>query len=141
MTHGVDNYLQAKIFMNANQIEFTKASGLAARSLSEYVALGMLWHAKGVRHFMENQTAKLWAPREVEVVSGKTMVVLGFGSIGSACGKVAKQGFGTRVIGVDLHEVTDPERKACADETVTVDKLSQVVPEADFFVSVLPHTD
>jgi len=68
------------------------------------------------------------------------MAVLGFGSIGSACGKVAKHGFGTRVIGIDKFTVTDPERLASADEIVGLYRLPEIIPLADFFVSVLPHT-
>jgi phosphoglycerate dehydrogenase-like enzyme len=47
--------------------------------------------------------------------------VIGFGDIGSTCGKVAKNGFGTRVIGVDKYEIKSEQRKACADEIVGLD--------------------
>ena len=89
---------------------------------------------------MNNQAAKKWEPNEVENLDNKTMVVLGFGSIGSACGKLAKNGFGVKVIGVDKSPVTDPLRISSADEIIELEKLQTVIPEADFFVSVLPYT-
>ena len=46
---------------------------------------------------------------------------MGFGGIGSTCGKVAKNGFGTRVIGIDKYEVTNPDYIKCADEIVGLD--------------------
>jgi lactate dehydrogenase-like 2-hydroxyacid dehydrogenase len=36
----------------------------------------------------------------MEVVSNKTMVIIGYGDIGVACAKIAKNGFGMNVIGV-----------------------------------------
>ena len=36
----------------------------------------------------------------MEVVSNKTMVIVGYGDIGVACAKIAKNGFGINVIGV-----------------------------------------
>lgn len=70
----------------------------------------------------------------------QTMTVLGFGGIGSTCAKVAKLGFGTRVIAVDKYEITDPLRRSYADEIVGLDQLEAAVRKADFVVGVLPHT-
>ena len=60
-------------------------------------------------------------PEEVESLQDKTMTVLGFGSIGSACGKVAKDGFGMRVMGVDLYPSENPAIRACATELLGLD--------------------
>ena len=68
------------------------------------------------------------------------MTVLGFGSIGSACGYVAKNGFGMRVMGVDLYPSENPEICSCATELIGLDQLRNVIPETDYFVGVLPHT-
>ncbi len=140
LTHGVDNYLRAQHFAEATNFEFTKASGLASRSLSEFIALGMLWHSKKLPNFMQQQANKQWIPEEVDSLQNKTMTVLGFGSIGSACGQVAKNGFGMRVMGVDLYPSEDPEIRACATELIGLDQLPKVIPATDYFVGVLPHT-
>jgi lactate dehydrogenase-like 2-hydroxyacid dehydrogenase len=57
----------------------------------------------------------------VESLQDKTMTVLGFGSIGSTCGKVAKDGFGMRVMGVDLYPSENPAIRACATELLGLD--------------------
>jgi phosphoglycerate dehydrogenase-like enzyme len=68
------------------------------------------------------------------------MTVLGFGGIGSTVGKVAKNGFGMRVIGADAYPSQDPAIRECASEMIGLDQLQRVIPETDFFVGVLPHT-
>ena len=69
------------------------------------------------------------------------MAIVGFGSIGAACGKVIKNGFGTKVIGLKRRpEQTSEEDKACCDELVGLDQLDRVAQEADYVVGVLPKT-
>ncbi len=70
------------------------------------------------------------------------MAIVGFGDIGAACGKVVKNGFGTKVIGVKRRpEVTSEEHTQCCHELVGLDQLDRVVGEANFVVGVLPKTD
>lgn len=58
----------------------------------------------------------------MELVSNKHMVVVGYGDIGSACAKIAKQGFGCKVTGVkrDPNSVSEESRSYC-DEVVGLD--------------------
>jgi phosphoglycerate dehydrogenase-like enzyme len=53
LTHGVDNLLKAKTFADTTHIQITRASGMADGPLSEFIALGMLWHAKKFDKFRE----------------------------------------------------------------------------------------
>ena len=68
--------------------------------VAEFIALGMLYHTKKLHSFMEKKVAHKWEKTQVDTISGKTVVIVGFGDIGSACGKIAKHGFGARVIGI-----------------------------------------
>lgn len=71
----------------------------------------------------------------------KTLAIVGFGDIGACAGKIAKNGFGARVIGVKRRpEITSDEHRACADEIVGIDELDRVFAEADFVVNILPKT-
>ena len=38
---------------------------MADTPLSEFVALGMLWHAKKLNKFMHKQAHKIWQPEEI----------------------------------------------------------------------------
>jgi len=55
------------------------------------------------------------------------MLVVGFGDIGAACGRIAKFGFGTKLIGVKRR----PELKLnaeCADLIVGIPELDEYLP-------------
>lgn len=55
----------------------------------------------------------------MELVSKKHMAVIGYGSIGAACARIAKMGFQMKVSGVKRNPkaVSDEERSYC-DEIV-----------------------
>jgi len=102
----------------------------------------MLYHAKKLERFMQKKTDKKWALEPVELVSNKTMLIVGFGDIGAACGKCAKQGFGTRVIGCKRRpEATPAEHlEMCCDQVISLEQLDEYLPSADYVVGVLPAT-
>ena len=75
------------------------------------------------------------------MLSSKTVLVVGFGDIGAACGKIAKHGFGARVIGLKRRPEQTPKKNlAHADMVVGLDELDKWIPEVDFVVGVLPNT-
>jgi phosphoglycerate dehydrogenase-like enzyme len=65
----------------------------------------------------------------------RTLVVLGLGSIGRAVARIAKA-FDMRIIGVSR----TPRPDAPADRTVGVERLSDVLPEADVLLIAVPLT-
>ena len=75
----------------------------------------------------------------MELVSNKSMAVIGYGDIGAACAKIAKNGFGMKVWGVkrNPNECSDLYKSYC-DEVVANDQYERVIKEADFVVGVLP---
>jgi lactate dehydrogenase-like 2-hydroxyacid dehydrogenase len=60
----------------------------------------MLFFAKKVQSFLDKKKAKFWEKENIEMVGDKTMLIVGYGDIGLSCAKVAKYGYGTRVIGL-----------------------------------------
>ena len=70
------------------------------------------------------------------------MAIVGYGDIGYHCAKVAKMGFGTRIIGMKRRpdSITD-EHRQFVDEVVGMDQMERVMGEADFVVGILPLTD
>lgn len=67
------------------------------------------------------------------------MAVIGFGDIGAACAKIAKNGFGMKVVGVkrNPNDCSDLYKSYC-DEVVGLDQYERVISESDFVVGVLP---
>ena len=107
--------------------------------LGEFIALGVLYHTKHLERFMQRKADKKWEIEPMELVSSKSMAIIGYGDIGAACAKIAKNGFGMKVWGVKRNpsECSDLYRSYC-DEVVGQDQYEKVISEADFVVGVLP---
>ena len=96
---GIDGYVAKKAFKDSS-IPLTNAKGAYSEILGEFIALGMLYHTKKLERFMQRKREKNWEIEPVEQLRGKTMAIIGYGDIGSACAKIAKYGFGVKVTGV-----------------------------------------
>lgn len=84
------------------------------------------------------QSKKRWESsiyRDFEHLSGKTMGIIGLGSVGSHIAQVAKS-FGMRVIGLRKHPAAGPN----VDVVLTSDQLPQLLRESDFILIILPLT-
>jgi len=114
----------------------TNARGIHKIPMSEY-AISMLLHVyRKERKVVENQAAVNWdRSYSVGEISGKTMVVLGTGSIGQEVARLAKA-FHMRTIGVSRSG--DPAQHF--DETYKVEHLLSVLDKGDFIISILPST-
>ena len=56
------------------------------------------------------------------------MVIVGYGDIGYNCAKVAKQGFGTKVIGLKRRpEATSAEHRRMVDQVVGMKSMKKVL--------------
>ena len=97
---GCDEYCSVQKFRESN-IPLTNAKGAFSAILAEYVLAGMLYHAKHVESFQRKKEIQRWAIEPVELLSSKTLVVIGYGDIGSNCAKMAKRAFGMKTIGVN----------------------------------------
>tara|TARA_B110000285_G_C14812069_1_gene462456 strand:+ start:44 stop:445 length:402 start_codon:yes stop_codon:yes gene_type:complete len=72
-------------------------------------------------------------------VSSKTLVVVGYGNIGSKVAKMCKNAFGMKIIGVNkFPEMVTKDEAQWADAVVGLDKYDESVRQADFVVGSLP---
>jgi phosphoglycerate dehydrogenase-like enzyme len=74
---------------------------------------------------------------DMDVLAGKTMLIVGYGTIGKRVARVAKA-FDMRIIGVKRSPAT--ERDPYADEIDVYTSLHQRLGEADIVVNILPLT-
>jgi len=93
-----------------SDITLTNSRGTFSDVLGEFVACGVLYHAKNVEKYMDLKKRKQWGIEPMELVSNKHMLIVGYGDIGTSCAKIAKEGFGMKVTGLN----TDPT--ACTEE-------------------------
>lgn len=118
----------------------TSASGVHPIQISEHVFAFLLAFAREFHRAMRAQGRRKWIPQDRHAdlfeLAGKTMVLIGVGTIGAQTARVATA-FGMRVLGVRRHPgVSVPGVEAMFGPN----QLLDVLPEADFVVVTAPLT-
>jgi phosphoglycerate dehydrogenase-like enzyme len=122
--------------MRARGVTVTHSPGTNAIEVAEFAFGQILWSAKRLGAFRDNQRAHRWQLLGLESLSDKTILVVGLGAIGQEVAKFAKA-FGMRVLGIRQ----SPTAVANVDQQGTLADLSLLLPEADFVVLAVPLTD
>ncbi len=94
---GVDSFLSPAL--RNHPAILTNARGIYSDSLAEFAVLAMLFFAKDVRRLERARSGRAWDPFDCELLKGKTLGVIGYGSIGQAAAERAR-GFGMRIVAV-----------------------------------------
>ena len=134
---GVD-WLMAYPELKEHPVKITNSSGIHREQITEHIFGLILSHRRCFPFAFANQKKHEWQKadsNDLSVIAGKTMLILGYGAIGEQCAKAAL-GFGMKVIGVKRHA------RAVKDEIriETIDKLHELLGEADYVVNILPYT-
>lgn len=117
----------------------TTAGGVFSGPLAEFAMLAMLSHVKDYEQLRRDKRLKRWNERHVETLAGKTLCVVGMGSIGRAVAERARP-FGMRVVGVKRTVREDDVAWRHADELYETKDLRVALGDADYVVVTLPHT-
>jgi phosphoglycerate dehydrogenase-like enzyme len=117
----------------------TTASGIYSGPLAEFALMGMLQHAKDLDGLRRDKTGKVWRQGAVGTLEGKTLCVVGMGSIGRAIAGRARP-FGMRVVGVKRTVREDDEAWGYADALYPTAELQGALGEADYVAVTLPGT-
>jgi len=112
----------------------TNARGVFGPLMSEFVFGYLLLHERKILQRLAAQKEQRWDPTLTGTLRGKTIGLLGVGSIGVELARTAKF-FGMRVHGFTRSSETCPD----VDEYFHADLLA-FVSGLDYFVSVLPNT-
>jgi D-2-hydroxyacid dehydrogenase (NADP+) len=128
--------------LRAHGIRLASAQGVNERAVAEHamaLILAMMRHIPAAR---DNQRRRHWRGmisdpgRREDELGGKTLLIVGFGRIGSRLATLARA-FGLRVVGTKR----DPSTGAGAADVVVADnRLSEVLPEADIVALTCPLT-
>ncbi len=110
-------------------------SGTHARKAGEFGIMAILMLETRFPAIAANGAKGLWEPIYSSTLEGRTVVIVGIGSLGGAVAKRARA-FGMRVIGVRRGSAPDPD----CDETVPFTALDSVLPRAGFLVMTCPLT-
>ena len=121
-------------YVREHGIELHNARGVYSIPMAEYAVAGVLALYKHLDAFREKQKEHKWEKdRGLLELFGKTVLIVGCGSIGTECAK-RFSAFGCRVVGVDANPYETPyyERMSGLSE------LDEVLPMADVLVLSLP---
>ncbi|NHH99612.1 MULTISPECIES: D-2-hydroxyacid dehydrogenase [Oceanimonas] len=113
----------------------TNVRGIFGPLVSEYVFAHLLSLNRHLRHYREQQRHHNWQPIAYQSLAGKTMLILGTGSIGQHVAGTARH-FGMEVLGISRTGREAPN----FDRIYQPPALNKVLPRADVVVSVLPST-
>lgn len=124
-------------YVKAHGIEIRNARGVYSIPMAEFAVSGVLQLYKQSRFFAENQKQHRWEKhRGVLELSGKTVCIVGCGSVGTECAKRFKA-FGCAVTGVDLFVRQDENYQAI----LPLELLDCVLEKSDIVVLTLPLTE
>lgn len=133
---GIGQFVQRMAYDRRTEWLFTTASGVHARPLAEFAIMAMLMFAKDYAYLEREKAAQHWARYCGFELAGRTLAIIGLGSIGRETARLAKA-FEMRVIG---------SRRSSAEELPNVDTLYRpadlhdMLREADFLMLSCPHT-
>jgi len=114
----------------------TNARGVFGELMSEYVFGYLLFHEKRILERIRSQQAKQWQRSESGVLRGKSIGLLGVGSIGAYLANTAK-GFRMTVRGFTRQS----EESQAVDKYFHGDDLLKFAEGLDYLVCVLPRTE
>lgn len=124
-------------YINEKGIRLYNARGVYSIPMAEFALCGVLQIYKQAEFFRENQKAHRWEKhRGILELYKKHVCIVGCGSVGTECAKRFKA-FGCKVTGVDMLVRQD----SSYDEMLPLDKLDEVLTEADIIVLCVPLTD
>lgn len=123
-------------YIQSHGITVHNAAGVYSIPMAEYALWGVLTLYKQGRFFLDNQQHHRWEKhRGLLELAGKTVCILGCGSVGSECAK-RFEAFGCNVLGV----ATKARVQEHFSAVHSMKSLSQVLPQADIVVLALPLT-
>ncbi|MGA1872164.1 MAG: D-2-hydroxyacid dehydrogenase [Thermoplasmatota archaeon] len=152
MWEGIDSMTED---LRSSDVIVTNASGIHSIQIAEHVFMYILVHSRKAFRYREDQMRGYWLPWSdqplLETLSGKTIGVIGYGSIGRSVARIAK-GFGMRVLALkrdigstgrlQYPDIGYDERSAgMADEIHGPGGLEEVLGSSDHIVLSLPLTD
>ena len=133
---GMDDPFCQAILKESNAV-IANASSIHAIPISHYVFSQMLRWNKRIDQHIKLQDEKNWSPMGGDgELTNKTLLILGYGGIGKEVAKLGKA-FGMNVVGIRRN----PQPCEFANEVLTMDRIEEYLPVADFMVLALPNSE
>ncbi len=123
-------------YVRTHDIEIHNAKGVYSIPMAEFAVAGVLQLYKRARFFYENQQAHRWEKhRGLLELCGKTVTIIGCGSVGTECAKRFRT-FGCKVIGINRTLRADTAFEAM----LPLENLDEALPKTDVLVLAVALT-
>ncbi len=133
---GLDSLLFPEL-VNSDVV-LTNGKGVFSPSLGEFALTVILYFAKDIPRMRRNQSARNWAPFDVEMIAGKVLGIVGYGDIGRAVATRA-HAMGMRILAAKRH------RPAAFDPLIEryygTAELREMLSGCDYIVIAAPLTE
>lgn len=119
-------------------ITFTTASGVHGVPLAEFVAMALLWFAKGGPRIVRDQVDRRWKRTCARELRGSTVGIVGLGGVGRQVARTCRA-LGLRVIAAKRTAEGTADGVG-VDALVAPSRLHEMLREADALVLACPQT-
>jgi phosphoglycerate dehydrogenase-like enzyme len=113
----------------------TNSSGAHAKNAGEYGLMSILMLQRHMTKIVTHQKDKKFVSLFSNPIKGKTVVLVGTGTLGSSMAKLVAP-LGVNIIGINKR---GRMVKECS-KVITIDKIDSVLPNADFLYLAVPDT-
>ena len=118
-----------------DDLVLTNSSGVHAKNAGEYGLMSILMLQRHMTKIITNQRDKKFVSLFSNPIKGKTVVLVGTGTLGSSMAKLVAP-LGVNIIGVNKR---GRKVEGCS-KIITIDKIDNVLPDADFLYLAVPGT-
>lgn len=125
--------------LTASKVVVTTASGIHATPLAEFALMAMLMHVKDAFRMAADRKRKHWQRYTGAELRGKTLAVVGLGSIGREVARLARC-CGMRVVGTKRTTAGVKPGSLGVETLYSWTGLCPMLSQADFVVLSCPHT-
>jgi len=139
--HSMSAGLESTLFpaLVESSIPMTNARGVFKESLGEFAIASIFHFAKDLRRMVRNQEAARWEQFDVEMVTGKTLGVVGYGEIGRAAA-VRAQALGMKVHAIRRRPELSNDDSVVAKSFAIADRAAMLAG-CDYVLLAAPLTD
>ncbi|CEO40556.1 D-2-hydroxyacid dehydrogenase [Photobacterium kishitanii] len=130
---GIDALIQPNL---RQDYQLTNIRGIFGPLIAEYIMGQILNHQRHFCRYALQQQQQQWQPIPYQSIAGKTMVIIGTGTIGQHLAKVAAV-FGCHIIGINRSGIA---ASADFNHTYPITAIDTALAQADYVVSILPAT-
>lgn len=121
-------------YVKEHNVQIYNARGVYSIPMAEFTVCGVLELYKQSKFFFENQKEHKWVKhRGTQELCGKTVCVVGCGSVGTECAKRFKA-FGCHILGVDIK----PHESEWFEKMVSLGELALTLESSDVVILTLP---